>query len=573
MKGPPSPSPLPHLGERRKVRGLIDSDPVFAVILLERSVMETVMTPRVLGELIRDRAKRNGDKIFLRFKNQNFSYSDIDRISNRCARAFMNLGIAKGDKVSIMLPNCPEYLHIWFGLAKIGAVEVPVNTSYKGEFLRHIVDQSDSKIFVIADEFLDRLKLIENDLKKLEKVVVLGDLQRQDAAAFKIPLKIPTMSFESLLESSDAPIDVEVHPWDPLDIIYTSGTTGLSKGALGCHNFWIVCAEKMLEYRDGRKEDIYLTFMPLYHFNAQVLTTITVLVAEAEMVLLDRFSASRFWDEIRHYKATQFNYLGAVIPILAKQPVKKDDLDNPARIALGAGCPQAVMDEVEKRFGIKCLEGFGMTEIGIAIHVRVNDRRPGSCGKPMDIYEMKLFDDRDEEVPVGEVGEIVFRPRVPFVMMSEYYNMPEKTLEVFRNLWFHTGDLARQDKDGYYYFVDRKKDALRRRGENISSFEVERTINSHPKVFESAAVAVKSELSEDEVKICVVLKPGETLTPEELIIYANDRMPYFAVPRYVEFMESLPKTPTERVQKYMLKEAGVTAKTWDREKAGVEIKR
>ena len=214
-----------------------------------------------------------------------------------------------------------------------------------------------------------------------------------------------------------------------------------------------------------------------------------------------------------------------------------------------------------------------MTEIGIPIHVRVNDRRRGSCGKPMDIYEMKLFDDRDEEVPVGEIGEIVFRPREPFIMMSEYYNMPEKTLETFQNLWFHTGDLARQDEDGYFYFVDRKKDALRRRGENISSFEVERAINAHPKVLESAAVAVQSELAEDEVKICVVLKRGEILAPEELIQWANDRMPYFAVPRYVEFMESLPKTPTERVEKYKLKQAGITANTWDREKAGYKLTR
>jgi crotonobetaine/carnitine-CoA ligase len=531
--------------------------------------MRKVHTPRVLGELIEDRAKRLGNKIFLRFKDQDITYNEINRYANRCANAFKSMGIKKTDKVSIMLPNCPEYLYLWFGLAKIGAVEVPVNTSYKGEFLRHIVDQSDSKTFVIAHEFLDRLKLIEDALKKVEKVVVLGGPQKQEVAGFKIPL----MSFEEFFNDSEEPVDVKVLPSDPLSIIYTSGTTGLSKGALEPHNFWIVCAEKMLEYREGGKDDIFYTFMPLYHFNAQVLTTLTALVVEAQMVLTERFSASRFWDDVRHYGATQFNYLGGVIPILAKQPPKPNDLDNPIRIALGAGCPQAVMEEVEKRFGIKCLEGFGMTEIGIPIHVRVNDRRPGSCGKPMDIYEMKLFDDQDNEVPVGEVGEIVFRPREPYIMMLEYYNMPEKTLEAFRNLWFHTGDLAKKDADGYFYFVDRKKDALRRRGENISSFEVERAINSHPSVLESAAVAVPSEVGEDEVKICVVLKSGATLLPEELIEYCDSRMPYFAVPRFVEFMESLPKTPTDRIEKYKLKQAGITANTWDREKAGVQVTR
>ena len=408
----------------------------------------------------------------------------------------------------------------------MGAVEVPVNTSYKGEFLRHIVDQSDSKILVIYNEFLDRLKLIEGETKKLQKVVVLGSIQN-DQAAFKIP----TISFEELFNESENPVDIKVLSSDPLSIIYTSGTTGLSKGAVGPHKFWIVCAEKMLNYRQGGEEDIFLTFMPLYHFNAQCLTTVTTLVAKAQMVLLERFSASRFWDEVRYYGATQFNYLGGVIPFLVKQPEKANDLDNPARIALGGGCPQAVLEVAEKRFGIKCLEGFGMTEIGIPIQVMVNDRRPGSCGKPMDIYEVKLFDDNDTEVPRGEIGEIVFRPKEPFVMMLEYYNMPEKTLEASRNLWFHTGDLAKKDEDGYFYFVDRKKDALRRRGENISSFEVERVVNSHTTVLESAAVAVPSEVGEDEVKICVVLKPDASLTPEELIRYCNDRMPYFAVPK------------------------------------------
>jgi len=531
--------------------------------------MKRIHTPWVLGELIDDRAKRLGDKIFLRFKDQKISYEEIRRYSNRCANAFSNLGIKKGDKVSIMLPNCPEFLYVWFGLAKIGAVEVPVNTSYKGEFLRHIVDQSDSRIVVLAHEFLDRFKLIEDALKKLEKLVVLRDVGKQETSEFKIPM----ISFEEFFNQSDSPVDVKVLPSDPISIIYTSGTTGLSKGALGPHKFYIVCAENILEYREGGKEDIFYTFMPLYHSNAQILTTVTSLIAEAQMVLAERFSASRFWDEVRYYGATQFNYLGGVMPILAKQTPKHDDLDNPIRIALGAGCSPAVMEEVEKRFGLKCLEGFGMTEIGIPIHVRVNDRRRGSCGKPMDIYEIKLIDNQDNEVPVGEVGEIVFRPREPFTMMLEYYKMPEKTLEAFRNLWFHTGDLARKDADGYFYFVDRKKDALRRRGENISSFEVERAVNSHPSILESAAIAVPSEVGEDEVKICVVLKPGATLTPEALIRYCNDRMPYFAVPRFVEFMENLPKTPTDRVEKYKLKQAGVAVTTWDREKAGVQVTR
>lgn len=531
--------------------------------------MPSTNAPLVIGELVRERARKLGDRPFLRFKDREFTYGDMDRLSNRCAHAFSGLGLTKGDKVSIMLPNCPEFLHLWFGAAKIGAVEVPINTSYKGEFLRHIVDQSDSRILVIDRQYLDRVRLIQDDLKKLERIVVLGDSEGGAATG----LRTPAMAYEEFAEAPEAPVEVDVQPWDPQSIIYTSGTTGVSKGALGCHKFWIVVAEKMLEYREGTEHDVFYTFLPLYHFNAQVLTTLTALIAGARMVLSDRFSASRFWDDMRECGATQFNYLGAVMPILAKQPERPDDGDNPVRVAVGAGCPPEVMEQVEKRFGITCMEGFGMTEIGIPIHVRMHDRRPGSCGRPFDIYEIQLVDDRDAEVPVGEPGELVFRPKEPFTMMSEYYKMPEKTLEAFRNLWFHSGDLARKDADGYYYFVDRKKDALRRRGENISSFEVERAINTHPAVLESAAVAVKSELAEDEVKICVVLKPGQSLSPEELVAYANERMPYFAVPRYVEFMESLPKTPTERTQKYLLKQAGVTPGTWDREAAGIKVTR
>ena len=526
-------------------------------------------TPYVQGELLDDRANKNGDRIFLYFKKQTYTYNDMNRYANRCANAFLQQGVKKGDKISIMLHNCPEYLFIWFGSAKVGAVEVPINTSYKGEFLRHIVDQSDSKILFIDQEWLDRLQLIENDVKKLEKVVVLGGLSQAETANYKIPM----ISFEEFFDAPETPVDVKVYPHDPQNIIYTSGTTGLSKGALGPHKMWIVVAEQLMPLREGGRDDIFYTFLPLYHMNGQCLTTITALLAEGQMVLSDKFSATRFWDEIRRYKATQFNYLGAVIPILEKQPEKPDDLDNPVEIAFGAGCPQAVMDRFEKRFGCKCLEGFGMTEIGIPVHTTSYDRRPGSCGQPLPIYEIKLVDDEDQEVPVGEPGEIVFRPKEPFTMMLGYYNLPDKTLETYGNLWFHTGDLAKRDGDGYLYFVDRKKDSLRRRGENISSFEVERAINTHPKVLESAAVAVQSELAEDEVKICVVLKPGEILSPEELTAYAVDRMPYFAVPRFVEFMDSLPKTPTERVQKFQLRQAGITQNTWDREKAGIKVSR
>jgi carnitine-CoA ligase len=531
--------------------------------------MSTNELPYVQGELLADRAKKNGDRIFLYFKDQTYSYNDMDRYANRCANAFVKQGIKKGDLVSIMLMNRPEYMFIWFGSARVGAIEVPINTSFKGEFLRHLIDQSDSKMLFIDREWLDRLKLIQDDLKKLEKVVVLGGMTPEDKAGIKFPM----ISWEEFFDAPDTPVDIKIYPMDPQNIIFTSGTTGLSKGTLGPHKMWIAVAEQLNPLREASRDDIFYTFLPMYHMNAQCLTTITALICEGQVVLSDKFSASKFWGDIRKYNATQFNYLGAVISILEKQPEKPDDLGNPVKIAFGAGCPQSVMDRFEKRFGAKCMEGFGMSEIGIPIHTNLGYRRPGSCGQTLPKYELILVDDEDNEVPAGDIGEIVFRPKEPGLMMLGYYNMPEKTLETYNNLWFHTGDLAKKDADGYWYYVDRKKDSLRRRGENISSFEVERAINTHPKVLESAAVAVHAEMPEDEVKICVVLKPGETVPYEELIAYAAERMPYFAVPRFIEYMDSLPKTPTERVQKYLLKQAGVTPNTWDREKAGVEVKR
>jgi crotonobetaine/carnitine-CoA ligase len=366
---------------------------------------------------------------------------------------------------------------------------------------------------------------------------------------------------------------VDVSPKDPAGIIYTSGTTGVSKGAVCPHNFFLHQAKLVAELRDLDSQDILYTFLPLFHINAQVFTVLTALLNDAQVVLSDRFSASTFWDEIRKCGATQFNYLGAVMTILAKQEPKENDHDNPVRIAFGAACPPDVMKQVEERFGFVCLEGFGMTEIGIVVHDDMNARRTGSCGRVLgEYYEVQLVDDDDMEVGVGDIGEIVVRPKKPSLVMTEYYRMPDKTLEAYRNLWFHTGDYARKDEDGYFYFVDRKKDAIRRRGENISSFEVEKVINTHPQVLECAVFAVPSELGEDEVKANVVLKENQTLAFERLIEFCSERMAHFAVPRYVEFVSELPKTPTNRIEKYRLRELGITENTWDREKAGIKIR-
>lgn len=527
------------------------------------------MPENVIGRLVHKKALSRKGRVFLRFKDETVTYQQLDETSNRFANGFKALGITKNDKIAIMMKNHPDFLYTWFGAAKLGAVEVPINTAHKGDLLRHIIDNSDSRILIIDGDMLDRLILIKEDLTKLEHVICHGEIVEEVSKSLPVPIS----ALERFFEYPSDPLEVDVSPKDPVGIIYTSGTTGVSKGAVCPHSFFLHQAKLVGELRDLNPQDILYTFLPLFHINAQVFTVLTALLNDAQVVLSDRFSASAFWDEMRKYGATQFNYLGAVMTILAKQEPKENDHDNPVRIAFGAACPPDVMKEVEERFGFVCLEGFGMTEIGIVVHDAINARRTGSCGRVLgEYYEVRLVDDDDMEVGTGDIGEIVVRPKKPHIVMTDYYKMPDKTLEAYRNLWFHTGDYAKKDEDGYFYFVDRKKDAIRRRGENISSFEVEKVINTHPQVLECAVFAVPSELGEDEVKANIVLKENQTLPFERLIEFCSERMAHFAVPRYVEYVRELPKTPTNRVEKYRLRELGITENTWDREKAGIKIR-
>lgn len=524
----------------------------------------------VVGNVVHRKALSQRDRVFLYYKDQTITYQQLDERSNRFAGGLKTLGITKGDKVAILMENHPDFLYTWFGLSKLGAVEVPINTAYKGDLLRHVINNSDSKMLIIEGNLLNRLSLIKHDLSKLERIISHGEIDEEVSKSLPVPIS----ALNEFLEYPSHSVEVDVSPNDPAAIIYTSGTTGVSKGAVCPHNHFLHQAKLVGEVRDLKSEDVLYTFLPLFHFNAQIFAVLTALVNDAQVVLSDRFSASRFWDEVRKYGATQFNYLGAVMTILAKQEPKENDYDNSVRIALGAACPPDVMKQLEERFGFICLEGYGMTETGIVIHDDINARRTGSCGRVLgEYYEVKLVDDNDEEVEVGKTGEIVVRTKKPYIMMTEYYRMPDKTLEIYGNLWFHTGDYGKKDEDGYFYFVDRKKDAMRRRGENISSFEVEKVINKHTQVLECAVFAVPSELGEDEVKVNVVLKENQALSPEELIEFCSENMAYFAVPRYVEFVSELPKTPTNRVEKYRLRKLGITENTWDREKAGIKLKR
>jgi crotonobetaine/carnitine-CoA ligase len=532
---------------------------------------EYPFSKQTLGQILEDKAATCGDNAFLQYQEgKAVTYREVNEIANRIANGLLRFDLEKGDKVAALLPNSLEAAYLWFGVSKAGLIDVPVNLANKGDFLSHIINGSDAKVLIIDRQLIDRLKFIEKELPKLEAVVVWSRTP--------VPEGLPKLGFhmveyQELTESSSEAPQIDTEAGDPQMIIFTSGTTGPAKGVLQPHSMIYLSALEYINATRAVSEDVFFTCLPLFHANARILCLYPALLLGAKAVIYERFSASRFWDWIRKADATVFNSLGAIANFIFIQPPKPNDGDNPARICAAYPMPAAIYEDFEKRYKIKVVEGYGLTELAIITYNPYDKPKIGSCGKETRSFEVKIVDENDFPVPPGTVGEIVARGRVPWATATGYYNMPEKTLELVRNHFYHTGDGGYLDEDGYLYFVDRIKDYIRVRAENISSFEVERSVNSHPKVSESAAISVKSELAEDEVKIVVVLKKGVILAPEALLDFCQERMPYFAVPRYVEFMDRLPKTPTDRVQKNLLREAGITENTWDREKVGYKVKR
>lgn len=521
------------------------------------------LADRTVHGLLRQRAVERPNDTFLHFEEQAFTFGALAEAADRLAGGLAALGVKRGDKVAIMMGNRPEFLLSWFALSQLGAVEVPINTAHRGTLLHYMLDQAECSLLILEGTFAERFGDIAADLARLKTVVLLDGPEGAGLETADFVQK--TVDFRTL--ETHAPLDVRPHvgPADPVAVMFTSGTTGPSKGAVLPQNYVLMQAAIIAEACRYTPADCLYNALPLFHGNAQFLSTIPALVSGARMVLARRFSASAFWDEVRAHGCTAFNYIGGILPILWKAPPSADDATSGLRLMMGAGAPKDLFEPFEQRFGVRLVEGYGMSEIGIPLNNSIDHRRPGSCGRPLPQYEVKLVGDDGGDVPDDTPGELLIRPRTMNSMMLEYYRMPDKTVEAWQDLWFHTGDYLKRDADGYFYFVDRKKDALRRRGENISSYEVERGVSAHPAVLESAAVAVASELGEDEVMICLTLRPGQSLEPIELMRHCTRQMARFMVPRYVRILEALPKTPTERVQKYALRAEGVTADTYDRE--------
>ena len=539
-------------------------------------------TKWILANILRDRAEAHPDKDYLKFADNPWvSYGEVNARSNRVANALLARGVEKGESVSVMLPNCEEFLPVWYGILKAGAVMSSINTAYKGDFLSWTINLVEAKKLIISDVFLDRLDFVIKELPLLEHVIVMhtGAQEGPD----------PSLKWEPLTEFMDAsdsePDGVEYSWVDDARIMFTSGTTGRSKGVIKQNAADYFSARGLLEVvskTSGRSiedlaDDTFFSCLPLFHSNAQVLSGYPAMVAGGRIAYTERFSSSRFWQQVIDAEATVFNSIGAVSYFIWNIHVSDLDKQHKVHTVFAAPAPKDIYYDFQERFGVKFIEGYGLTETGMATYMDpTRDPVPGTIGVANPGYEVTVVEPgTDRPLPPETPGEIVVDMKIPNIVMRAYYGMPEKTAEDFRNLKLHTGDLGRMDADGYIYFMDRVKDYIRRRGENVSSMEVERQVSEHPGIKEAAAIGVKAgegASSEDEIMI-VCIPEGAAPDPVELTEFMAERMPYFMVPRYIRFVDALPKTPTERVQKVKLRDEGITADTWDREEAGVKVKR
>lgn len=523
-----------------------------------------------MGYTIRSKAEENRDRIFLHFYDQRITYEEEDRISNSFANKLLQIGVKRGDKVALMLGNCPEFIHIWFGLGKMGGIMIPINTALRGDILSYLINDSGAETVVTNHEFYEQIDFVRENLKNVKRLVL--DI-RGAPPDFKPPKEyIPLEDFYKAPQS-DPPNHENISPDDTVEIMYTSGTTGPPKG-VQIPNMMLFIGEMFQGHLQYTRDDILYTALPLFHGNAQAVTVAPAIAANASVALGRKFSASKFWDEIRMYKATEFNSLGAMLPILMKQPERPDDADNPVRIVFDAGCPADIWPKFEKRFNLEIVEWYGAVDSGMTLNLPVSKGgKMGSMGKPAPLYEVRVVDEQGNDCPPYVVGEIVTMGKLPQIRSPRYTKPDVLREKVDEAGWTHSGDLGYVDEDRFLYFVDRKKDMIRIKGENIAPYEIEKVVNSHPKVLESAAIAVPSELAEDEAKICIVLKEGEMMTPEEVWAWCEPRMAHFMVPRYVEFKDEFEKTETNRIMKYKLKKEGITPNTFDRLKRGYKLRR
>ncbi len=510
------------------------------------------------------------------------TYRSLRERSLSAANVLVGLGIEPGDRVALFMGTSPEWVVLWFGLCRLGAVAVPINTAYRGDFLANQLRDSNSKMIALDRSLAARVFSIAADVPSLRAVLLREDgkpAAGPDPAAgpedVGPPSHVKVHKIERLLEGGPSEVVASRTPSPfPLGAIFsTSGTTGRSKGVLATQHYLLAAAQAMVDLWQLQPGEAVYGPLPLFHLSA-VGTVLGPMLAGGTGILDSTFSVSATWDRVRRYEASGIALAGAMLTMLWNLPPDEQDKDIPLRFISAAPVPQESFEAMEERWQCRIVTCYGMSEAFPMVVAGVDEtNRVGSSGRANPSFDVMLFDAEDRPVPVGEVGEIVCRPKRSHVMFEGYDGRDRETVEQFRNLWFHTGDMGRFDDDGYFYFADRKKDAMRRRGENISSFEVEQALLRHPDVAEVAAVGVPSELGEDDVMVYVVPATGELVDMVAFMDFCSEHLPYFAVPRYVDVTPELPKNAVGRILKHELRARGVPSSAWDREAAGYTVRR
>lgn len=518
---------------------------------------------RILSTILTRQAERYGERVLLVAGETRWSFAQTAAIAAASAQTLVDAGIRPGDRVALMCSNRPEFLQVYLGCAWLGAIAVPINTALRGFQLSHIFRNSRPALLVVEAQFVDAIESVEAGVDLSPRTWIVG------AAAGAVDARLSAVPLPAL--GAAAPAGA-VRPGDTVAILYTSGTTGPAKGVC-CPQaqlfWWGIYSARALGIREG---DVLFTTLPLFHTNA-LNAFYQALLNGCTYVLEPKFSASGFWAAAQRHNATVGYLLGAMASMLLAQPKNANDKAHRLRVALGGGVPPQIHGPFLERFGVPLVDGYGSTETNFVFAGTIPSDRPGTMGYLANGIEAQIVDENDSALPDGQAGELVLRAGEPFAFATGYFGMPEKTVEAWRNLWFHSGDRVVRDADGHYRFIDRMKDSIRRRGENVSSWEVEQTIQSHPAVAACAIYPLPSELGEDEVAAAILLEPGQSLEPVDIVRHCEGQIAYFAIPRYVRILSQMPLTENGKIKKGVLREAGITTDTWDREAAGVKVRR
>lgn len=534
-----------------------------------------------VGELLREQVERAPGRPFLEMVGgATFSYGEVWTRARQVAAGLRACGVGAGDAVAILLPNGPDAVFTWLGANLLGAIDVTVNSGYRGASFEHALNQVRARILVLPAELLPVLRASEGELQHLETVLILGLGEVPDGIDWK-PWRFRLKDYDQTIAAASTGGDISLPapapaPSDIASVIYTSGTTGPAKGVMMPHAQVVLLARQTAKnFRIG-PDDIYYSFHPLYHMAGKFMQVLACAAAGAKLVLDDAFDPAQWLQRVRDSGATLSGAHGPMLEMIFAQPGSPADREHRLRAICSAPFPRHIAAAFEARFGVRGIEVWGMTEVGIPLWCRDDEPlREGSCGRvDGDWFEFAIVNPvTDRPVPVGETGEFVVRHKHPWTLMQGYIGMPEKTVEAWRNLWFHTGDSGYMDEAGNVFFIDRTSDRIRRRAENIASYDIEVAALKHPAVAEAAAVGTPSEFAgDDDIRLCVVPHPGMELIPRELLSHLAGLLPHFMMPRYIEHLDELPRSATHKVQRAALRRRPLGPRTWDRKAHGVSLR-